>query len=407
MESHAPADESARQDGNSNDLGPIASGSQSATVPGSVGIVTPQDYTFGAPGKGITLEGGSEFGPITVRYETYGRLNADRSNAILIQHAFSGDAHAAGYHSAEDRHPGWWDNMVGPDKAFDTKRYFVICSNVLGGCRGTTGPGSINPETGRPYGLSFPVITIDDMVKVQRELIDHLGIERLYAVAGGSMGGMQALEWTVRYPERARSAIIMAATSRLSAQAIAFNAVGRNAIVSDEFWNGGDYYDGQPPARGLAIARMVGHITYLSEQAMGMKFGRRLQERANFGFDFEDQFQVESYLEYQSDKFVDRFDANSYIYLSKAMDYYDLGARFDGLERAVQNCNAKFLVVTFSSDWLYPPYQSKEVVFAMMRQGVDVSYVQLESPYGHDAFFLEIDRQAPLVSSFLEGLDEK
>ena len=371
---------------------------------GSVGIVSARDYTFGSPGRGIRLENGAEFGPITIRYETYGRLNEDRSNAILLAHAFSGDAHAAGYNRAEDRHAGWWDSMIGPGKAFDTDRYFVICSNVLGGCRGTTGPGSINPKSGKPYGLSFPVITLDDMVKVQCKLIDHLGIERLHAVAGGSMGGMQALEWTVRYPQRVRSAIIMAATSRLSAQAIAFNAVGRNAIISDKFWNGGDYYDGQPPARGLAIARMVGHITYLSEQAMGMKFGRRLQERANFGFDFEDQFQVESYLEYQGDKFVDRFDANSYIYLSKAMDYYDLGGRFDGLEHAVARCGGKFLIVSFSSDWLYPPYQSKEIVFAMMRQGIDVSYVELESPYGHDAFFLEIERQAPLVSSFLEGL---
>lgn len=372
---------------------------------GSVGIVTPQDYTFGSTGEGIELESGTRFGPVTVRYETYGTLNAERSNAILVAHAFSGDAHAAGYHSPNDHHAGWWDSMIGPGKAFDTTRYFVICSNVLGGCQGSTGPGSINPETGKPYGLSFPVITIDDMVKVQCKLINHLGIERLYAVAGGSMGGMQALEWAVRYPERMRSVIIMAATSRLSAQAIAFNAVGRNAIVSDEYWNGGNYYDGDPPARGLAIARMVGHITYLSEQAMGIKFGRRLQARADFGFDFEDQFQVESYLEYQGDKFVDRFDANSYIYLSKATDYYDLGARFNGLEHAVAGCSSKFLIVSFSSDWLYPPYQSKEIVFAMMRQGVDVSYVELESSYGHDAFFLEIERQAPLVSSFLEGLD--
>ncbi len=374
--------------------------------PGSIGVVTPREYTFGAPGEGILLENGAEFGPITVRYELYGRLNADRSNAILVTHAFSGDSHAAGYHAPTDQHAGWWDSMIGPGKAFDTNHYCVICSNVLGGCQGTTGPGSVNPETGKPYGLSFPVITIDDMVKVQRALIDHLGIEQLHAVAGGSMGGMQALEWAVRYPERTRSVIIMAATSRLSAQAIAFNAVGRNAIISDEFWNGGDYYDGPAPARGLAIARMVGHITYLSEQAMGMKFGRRLQERASFGFDFEDQFQVESYLEHQGGKFVDRFDANSYIYLSKAMDYYDLGARFNGLEHAVAGCRSKFLVVSFSSDWLYPPYQSKEIVFAMMRQNIDVSYVELESPYGHDSFFLEIERQTPLVASFLEGLHE-
>lgn len=368
----------------------------------SVGLVTPQDYTFGAKNSGIVLDSGKEFGPINVRYETYGTLDAQAGNAILLLHAFSGDAHAAGYHTEEDRHPGWWDAMVGPGKPFDTNKYFIICSNVLGGCQGTTGPGSIDPETGEPYALTFPVVTINDMVKVQARLLDYLGIERLLAVAGGSMGGMQALEWAVTYPERVRSAIILASTARLTAQSIAFNAVGRNAIMSDSRWNGGNYYGSEVPSHGLAIARMIGHITYLSDESMGMKFGRRLQERTVYGFDFSDQFQVESYLEYQGNKFVDRFDANSFIYLSKAMDYYDLGERYGGLEEAFANTKSKFLVVSFSSDWLYPPPQSKELVFAMMKQGKDVSYTELSAPYGHDSFLLETERQGRLISSFLE-----
>lgn len=365
-------------------------------------IVAQHDFTFGHEGdEPLLLESGRRFGPITVRYETYGSLNDDRSNAILLLHAFSGDAHAAGRHAPEDRHPGWWDAMVGPGRAFDTDRYFVICSNVLGGCQGTTGPGSIDPATGRPYGLSFPVITIEDMVNVQYRLVRHLGIERLLAVAGGSMGGMQALQWAVSYPESVAGAIVLASTARLSAQGIAFNTVGRNAITSDERWNGGDYYGGAPPARGLAIARMVGHITYLSDASMHEKFGRRLQQRDEFGFDFSDQFEVESYLEYKGGSFVDRFDANTYLYLSKAIDYFDLGGKYGSLEEAFRNTTSKFLVVSFTSDWLYPSYQSKEIVVALMRRGKDVSYTELDCPYGHDSFLLETERQRPLISSFL------
>ncbi len=365
-------------------------------------IVAQHDFTFGHEGdEPLLLESGRRFGPITVRYETYGSLNDDRSNAILLLHAFSGDAHAAGRHAPEDRHPGWWDTMVGPGRAFDTDRYFVICSNVLGGCQGTTGPGSIDPATGRPYGLSFPVVTIEDMVNVQYRLVRHLGIERLLAVAGGSMGGMQALQWAVSYPESVAGAIVLASTARLSAQGIAFNAVGRNAITSDERWNGGDYYGGEPPARGLAIARMVGHITYLSDASMHEKFGRRLQRRDEFGFDFSDQFEVESYLEYKGGSFVDRFDANTYLYLSKAIDYFDLGGKYGSLEEAFRNTTSKFLVVSFTSDWLYPSYQSKEIVVALMRRGKDVSYTELDCPYGHDSFLLETERQRPLISSFL------
>ncbi|MFW5777095.1 MAG: homoserine O-acetyltransferase MetX [Spirochaetota bacterium] len=370
-------------------------------LPG-LGIVEQHDYTFGREGEEpLLLESGRRFGPVTVRYETYGTLEKERSNAILLLHAFSGDAHAAGRHAPEDRHPGWWDTMVGPGRAFDTDRYFVICSNVLGGCQGTTGPGSIDPATGRPYGLAFPVITIEDMVNVQYRLVRHLGIERLLAVAGGSMGGMQALQWAVSYPESVAGAIVLASTARLSAQGIAFNAVGRNAITSDERWNGGDYYDGEPPARGLAIARMVGHITYLSDTSMHEKFGRRLQRRDEFGFDFSDQFEVESYLEYKGGSFVDRFDANTYLYLSKAIDYFDLGGKYGSLEEAFSNTSSKFLVVSFTSDWLYPSYQSKEIVVALMRRGKDVSYTELDCPYGHDSFLLETERQRPLISSFL------
>jgi homoserine O-acetyltransferase len=349
----------------------------------------------------MQLESGAHFGPINVRYETYGSLNEARTNAILILHAFSGDAHAAGYHHRDDKRPGWWDEMIGPGKTFDTTHYFVICSNVLGGCRGTTGPASIDPATGSPFGLAFPIVTIEDMVRVQERLVTHLGIEKLLAVVGGSMGGMQALQWAITFPERLCGSIVLASTSRPSAQAIAFNAVGRNAIMSDTNWNNGDFYSGPPPARGLAIARMVGHITYLSDESMHEKFGRRLQERDRFGFDFSDQFEVESYLEYKGGSFVDRFDANSYIYLSKAIDYFDLAGRAGSLEEAFAPATCKFLIVSFSSDWLYPTYQSKEMVVALMRGDKDVSYTEIDCPFGHDSFLLETTRQGAMITSFL------
>jgi len=365
-------------------------------------IVTPRDYLFGTESDGLALESGRELGPVAIRYETYGDLDEKRQNAILLLHAFSGDAHAAGYLGPEDTRPGWWDSMVGPGKAFDTDRYCVICSNVLGGCRGSTGPGSTDPRTGKPYGLTFPVLTMEDMVNAQHRLVSHLGIDRLLAVAGGSMGGMQALQWSVSYPNDVAGAIVLASTARLSAQGIAFNAVGRNAIMSDPLWNGGNYYGRDTPDRGLSIARMVGHITYLSDGAMHERFGRRLQERADFGFDFNDQFEVESYLEYKGGTFVDRFDANTYIYLSKAIDYFDLGGKYGGLDAAFADCRSKFLVVSFTSDWLYPSYQSKEMVVALMRQEKDVSYVEIDCPFGHDSFLLETERQGPMISSFLE-----
>src|SRR5258706_6997484 len=348
----------------------------------------------------IPLDNGATLAPVEVAYETYGELNEAKSNAILILHAFSGDAHAAGI-SAETGKPGWWDNMIGPVKAFDTEKYFIICSNVLGGCQGTTGPSSVNPQTGCPYGLTFPVITIGDMVLLQTKLIDYLGIDRLLAVAGGSMGGMQALEWAVSYPDRVAAAIPIAATARHSPQQIAFNEVGRQAIMADPDWNGGNYYSGRPPGRGLAIARMVGHITYMSDESMREKFGRRLREKEKFGFDFSVDFEVESYLRYRGSQFVTRFDANSYLYITKAMDYFDLAGEGGSLATALEKVTARFLVISFSSDWLYPSYQSVEIVRALRRRNLNVAYCELPSNSGHDSFLVDVAAQTDLIRGFL------
>jgi homoserine O-acetyltransferase len=349
---------------------------------------------------GIDLDSGSRIAPVEVAYQTYGKLNAARDNAILILHAFSGDAHAAGI-CAETGKPGWWDNMIGPGKAFDTHKYFMVCSNVLGGCRGTTGPASTNPATGKPYALSFPGITIADMVRLQRMLVEHLGIQRLLSVAGGSMGGMQALQWAVAYPEVVASAIPIATTARHSAQQIAFNEVGRQAIMADLDWNGGDYYGGNPPARGLAVARMVGHITFMSDDSMKQKFGRRLRDKDTFSFDFSVDFEVESYLRYRGSQFVGRFDANSYLYITKALDYFDLANGHGSLAGAFEKSRARFLVISFTSDWLYPSYQSLEVVSALRGLNRDVAYCELESNYGHDAFLVDIGAQTEVVRGFL------
>ncbi|HLH18162.1 MAG TPA: homoserine O-acetyltransferase [Bryobacteraceae bacterium] len=354
----------------------------------------------------LPLDCGATLAPVEVAYETYGELNAARSNAILVLHAFSGDAHAAGI-SPETGKPGWWDNMIGPGKGFDTNRYFVLCSNVLGGCRGTTGPASINPATGCPYAMSFPVITIGDMVRLQKMLIDSLGIRRLLAVAGGSMGGMQALQWAVDYPDAVAAAIPIASTVRHSAQQIAFNEVGRQAIMADPDWRGGNYYGGPPPARGLAVARMVGHITYMSDDSMREKFGRRLRGKENFGFDFDVDFEVESYLRYRGSQFVNRFDANSYLYITKAMDYFDLTAGRGSIAAALDPAQARFLVISFSSDWLYPSYQSQEMVRALRSRNHDVAYVELESNYGHDSFLVDVAEQSALVAGFLASTFEK
>ncbi len=364
-------------------------------------LVERRFFTFADQPEGLPLDCGARLGPITLAYETLGELNADRSNAILVLHALTGDAHVAGVHTADAPRPGWWDNMVGPGKPVDTNRYFVICSNILGGCSGSTGPGSINPATGRPYGLGFPMVTIRDMVRAQKELIDHLGITRLLSVIGGSVGGMQVLRWCVDFPEMLVSAIPLATTTRHSAQAIAFNEVARQAIMADPAWQGGDYYGGPGPAHGLAVARMIGHVTYLSDEAMHEKFGRRLH-RSALSFDLTGDFQVESYLHHQGRKFVDRFDANSLLYITKAADYFDL-QRGDGcllINEAL--ADVSFLVISFTSDWLYPTYQSREIVSALKKNGGDVSFCEIEAQWGHDAFLVPNKRLDGLISGFLD-----
>jgi homoserine O-acetyltransferase/O-succinyltransferase len=360
----------------------------------SVGIVHPHYSTF----EELALEGGERFGPVTIAYETYGSLNKDKSNAILIAHALSGDAHAAGVHEGQNN-PGWWDSMIGPGKAFDTDKYFVICSNVLGGCKGSTGPSSVNPDSGKPYALSFPVITIGDMVSCQKHLIEHLGIEKLLSVVGGSMGGMQVLAWLVKYPEKVCSAIPISTAVKHSPQQIAFNEVGRQAIMADPHWKLGNYYSGHPPAKGLAVARMIGHITYMSDISMAKKFGREKKNAAQ-GTMFTADFEVEGYLCYRGDNFVNRFDANSYLYITKAMDRFD--AAEGGLFQVkLKGVEAKVLVIAFKSDWLYPAYQSQEIVRACKLSGVETTYCEVFSTYGHDAFLLEVEEETHLIKHFL------
>lgn len=373
------------------------------TAPDNVGLVQRQQVTLFEPPDALELECGRRFGPVQVAFETYGELSAARDNAVFICHALTGDAHAAGYHAPDDRKPGWWDIMIGPGKAIDTRRYFVICSNFLGGCSGTTGPSSTNPISGKPWALDFPVITVADMVKVQKRLVEHLGIERLLAVIGGSMGGMQVLEWAVRYPDAVMAAIPIATTARLNAQSIAFDAVGRNAILADPDFRAGQYHDQGQPERGLSIARMVGHITYLSEQGMHAKFGRQLRNSDRYSYDFTNEFSVETYLDYQGRAFVERFDANCYLYITKAMDYFDLTARRGSLEAAFVDVQSRFLVISFTSDWLFTPAQSRQVVDALLANEKDVSYSDIDSPYGHDAFLLEPEVLGRLIAGFLAG----
>ena len=366
----------------------------------SVGKVSPQDFTFN---EGLKLQCGQLLAPITLRYETYGTLSPNADNAILIEHALSGDAHVAGYYSESDEKPGWWDTMVGPGKTFDTNKYFIVCSNVIGGCSGSTGPGSMNPATGTRYGMDFPFVTIADMVHAQKKLLDHLGIRKWLCVAGGSMGGMQVLRWALLYPDCMESIIPIATTSRISAQSIAFNWVGREAIMSDPEWNGGHYTD--QPDRGLAIARMLAHITYLSEESMRRKFGRKLQSATDYSFDFDKDFSVESYLEHQGMRFVDRFDANAYLYITRAIDYFDVADKSNGdLAKGLAPIQCKTLVVSFSSDWLFPPEQSREMVRGMLKNGLDVTYCNIKSSYGHDAFLLEDDTLGRLISNFLANV---
>lgn len=365
----------------------------------SVGIVKTKDFTFAQPpGGGLKLESGQVLGPITLAYETYGTLNKEKSNAILIEHALSGDAHAAGFHEGEED-AGWWDSMIGPGKAFDTAKYFVICSNVIGGCKGSTGPSSISPQTGKPYALEFPLITISDMVNAQRHLIDHLGITKLLCVVGGSMGGMQALQWVASYPDRVRSAIPIATALKHSPQQIAFDEVGRQAVMGDADWREGNYYGHGQPEKGLAVARMIGHITYMSDQSMEEKFSRRLKDKG-FSFKFITDFEVEGYLRYRGDSFVKRFDANSYLYITKALDYFDLSG--EKLIPSGKTVDTRFLVIAFKSDWLYPSYQLQDIVRQLKTRRVDATYCEIRSTYGHDAFLLEVEEETHLIKHFLK-----
>jgi homoserine O-acetyltransferase len=402
---------------------------------GEVGLVEPQDFHYRSP---FTFESGQVLPGFTLRYETYGRLNAARDNAVVICHALSGDHHCAGIHALTDRKPGWWNNLIGPGKAVDTTRFFVVCANVLGGCVGSTGPSSINPATNQPYGVAFPFVTIRDMVRSQKLLLDHLGVTSLYVAIGGSMGGMQALQWGIEYPGFTRRLLAMATTARESAQAIAFNEVGRQAIMQDPAWNHGDYPREGGPRVGLAIARMMAHITYLSDASMDRKFGRRTVARnrtappiplststdkpvspsdaqltamntqaaaaggAPTTYNFDVQFEVESYLRHQGQSFINRFDANSYLYITRALDHFDLASAAGSLEAAFAPVEAETLVVGFTSDWLFPPEQNRTIALALLRAGKRASYAELSTDLGHDSFLLESPQLYNLVRGFLE-----
>ncbi len=380
-------------------------------APGSVGWTEARTIRLCEADAPLKLEAGGTLGPVDVEYETYGELAPDGGNAVLVTHALSADAHVAGWDRLAEtngrgwrsRKPGWWDAVVGPGKGIDTDRYFVISANVIGSCYGSTGPSSENPETGEPYGLAFPVVTVPDWVRTQALLLDRLGIERVHAVVGGSLGGQQAIEWAMAYPGRVEKSIVLAAGQRLSTQGLAFNAVGRYAIMNDPGFQDGNYYGADGPAAGLAAARMLAHITYLSDEGMYEKFGRRLQDKAAPEFGFGVEYEVESYLAYQGRAFVERFDANSYLYITRAMDYYDAADRWGGGEllEACRRIEADVMVVSFSSDWLYPPEECREFAFALSRNGKNVTYVDVPSRYGHDAFLVETGPVSRLLSSFL------
>ena len=363
----------------------------------SVGIVDLKTFKIK---DDLKLSSGKTLSNVELAYETYGDLNSAKSTAILVCHALTGDAHAAGRYRGDVK-PGWWEMVIGPGKALDTDKYFVICSNVLGGCKGSTGPASMNPETGKQYALDFPIITIEDMVHAQKKLIEYLGIEKLYAVIGGSLGGMQALQWTVSYPSMMKKASIIATTARSSPQQIAFNEVGRQSIILDNNWNNGNYYDkDKTPKSGLAVARMIGHITYLSDESMYQKFGRDLQDKEELSYDFTLDFQVESYLHHQGETFVRRFDANSYLYITKAVDYFDLAVE-GNLADGLNGVKAKMQIIAVDSDWLYPVDQSKDLLAALQSNDVDVIYNEVKSNFGHDAFLLENGQMNFLLSNFL------
>ncbi|HEY9155342.1 MAG TPA: homoserine O-acetyltransferase [Opitutaceae bacterium] len=411
--------------------------------PGEVGLVEPHDFVSN---ESFVFDSGQTLPGFTLRYETYGRLNAARDNAILVCHALSGDHHCAGINTLADRKPGWWNNLVGPGKAVDTNKFFVICSNVLGGCQGSTGPSSINPATGKKYGITFPFVTVRDMVRAQKRLMDHLGLPMLYAALGGSMGGMQVLQWGIEYPDFVKRMITTATTARESAQGIGFNEVGRQAIMQDPLWNKGDYPDKGGPRVGLAIARMMAHITYVSDASMDRKFGRRqvklgasatrvpasdaltIKTTANANgvgdtplagdagsspngsdesrggaksYTFDIQFEVESYLRYQGESFINRFDANSYLYITRAIDHFDLADKTGSLEAAFASVKASTLVIGFTSDWLFPPEQNRRIALALMRAGKRASYAELTTDLGHDSFLLESEELYGLIRNFL------
>ncbi len=372
-------------------------------------ITTHARQFFHIKDKDFTLMMGKKLEKICIAYETFGKLNDEKTNAILVLHALTGDSHAAGRPGRKDEKPGWWDVMIGPGKAIDTDIYFVICSNILGGCMGSTGPASPMPGKKKPYGMDFPMITITDMVRCQKRLIDHFKIENLLAVVGGSLGGMQVLEWSLRYPDMVEAAIPIATTMKHSALSIAFNEVARQAIIGDPDWNHGNYTDKKKPDMGLSVARMIGHITYLSDKSMRSKFGRKMEDKNDLALTFDSKFQVESYLKHQGRKFVERFDANSFLYITKAADYFDVeqqhgnGSAVDAFSRA----KARFLVISYTSDWLYPTYESKAIVNALKKNRLDVSFCEIESELGHDAFLLPDKRLAGMIKGFLSSVYEK
>jgi homoserine O-acetyltransferase len=379
---------------------------QTHSEPGEVGLVEARDFVSAEP---FTFDNGQSIPGFTLRYETYGRLNPAGDNAIFVAHALSGDHHAAGIHSLADRKSGWWNNLIGPGKALDTNRYFVVCTNCLGGCVGSTGPSFENPATGKPWGASFPQLSIRDMVRADKRLLDHLGVTALHAIVGGSMGGMRVLQFGIEYPDFVRRLLPMATTGRENAQAIAFNAVGREAIMQDPEWNGGEYPKGGGPRVGLAIARMMAHITYLSDASMEQKFGRRKRDVAESApaavaepaASFDAQFEVERYLQYQGKAFINRFDANTYLYITRAIDDFDLTAAYGSLEQAFGAVKARTLCIAFTSDWLFPTAQNREIVLALLRAGKPASYAELDTDLGHDSFLLDSPQLYDLVRDFL------
>ncbi len=371
----------------------------------SVGLVATHLETFNVP---VLLACGRKLNQFVLSYECYGALNADKSNAILVCHALSGNQHAAGFHHVEDVKPGWWENCIGPGKAIDTDRFFVLCSNNLGGCHGSTGPNTFNSDAKRPWGPDFPIVTVDDWVKTQSILADSLGINRFVAVIGGSLGGMQALQWAISYPDRLKHAVLIASAPKLSAQNIAFNEIARQAIMSDPGFHHGHYYDkGSIPKKGLILARMLGHVTYLSDHAMRLKFGRELKN-AQYQFDFDIEFQVESYLRYQGEAFSEKFDANTYLLMTKALDYFDPAAKTNNnLTEAFRSVQCGFLVISFTSDWRFSPKRSVEIVNALLAANKVVSYAEIEAPQGHDSFLLKVPRYQAILKAYMERVADE